>query len=137
MAVDKQIVREQFRSKLIQALRDQHIRVHGQGAWLARAMNVTTKAAQRWLVGETMPHPGRWPELAVILDKDPGYFAYDIAVDDINSMTETESTVMRGMAGTMEEADLLNGYRKLKRSGQLAVLATLHQQLEQDHGAGG
>jgi len=130
MTINKQLVKEQFRTKLIQALRDNGIKVHGQGAWLARAMGVTTKAAQRWLIGETMPHPSRWPALAAMLQKETGYFSYGIEVDDIEHMTETETTVIKSIANTLEEADLLNNFRKLKRSGQLAVLATLHQQME-------
>lgn len=130
MTINKQLVKEQFRTKLLQALRDNNIKVHGQGAWLARAMDVTTKAAQRWLIGETMPHPSRWPALAAMLNKETGYFSYGIEVEDMENMTETEETVIRSMVNTLEEADLLNSYRKLKRSGHLAVLATLHQQME-------
>lgn len=73
-------MKEQFRERLIKALRDKGVPEHGQGTWLAQRMGVTPKAANKWLNAESMPAQSKWWQLARILNKSKAYFyeGYDV-----------------------------------------------------------
>lgn len=119
-------VKEQFRYKLLAAVKAAGLPVHGSGAWLGRAMGVSVKAAQKWLIGESMPHPAKWPELAAILGQPCDYFSPEQSPGEPLSVTSPPISLHK----TIEESDLLDKFRKLSRGGQLAVLSVLQKEYE-------
>jgi transcriptional regulator with XRE-family HTH domain len=64
-------VREEFAQRLALACKEAGLDDHGRGMSIARALNVSAKAASKWLNGESIPRQDKLNQLANFLHADP------------------------------------------------------------------
>lgn len=85
-------VKEFFRKRLLAALRENGLPEHGQGTWLAQKMDVTPKAVNKWIKGESMPDQKKWSKLASVLHKSRAYFyeGMEIGAGLVDAVAELE-----------------------------------------------
>lgn len=63
-------VREKFAQRLALACKEAKLELHGRGTAIARALNISSKAASKWLNAESLPRPAILQDLAKFLRVD-------------------------------------------------------------------
>jgi len=76
---------------------------HGRGAWLARGMGVTTKAAAKWLNGEAMPETAKIRKLAKLAGIDPARLLFgDISLDHQDQVSQQSREIQQILSALVE-----------------------------------
>jgi len=98
--------REEFAARLHQAMNDvpDIPAGHGRGAWLAKGMGVTTKAATKWLNGGGLPETAKIKKLAQLVQADPAWLLFGSESQGNRTAEQGDSKELRQITDAISKA---------------------------------